>query len=60
MKEKRPNTMVAIFGFNRYTEKLNGRIAMIAIIVMFLIEYFYNINLIKLLYLDIKLTKFLF
>lgn len=41
--------MIAIFGFNSYTECLNGRIAMLALPIIFFIEFFSGIKLTKLL-----------
>ena len=51
LSDKRPNIMLAVYGFNRYTEQLNGRVAMIAIIIIFMIESVYNINILSYLYL---------
>lgn len=50
MFEKKPTIIVAIFGFNRYTEQLNGRIAMVAIIIIFIIEALYGVKITKLLF----------
>jgi len=36
--EKRPNFKVAVFGFNQFAETLNGRIAMVAFVIITLLE----------------------
>jgi hypothetical protein len=48
--EKRPNFKVAIFGFNQFAETLNGRIAMIAFVIITLIEFIFNVRLTDILF----------
>jgi len=48
--DERPNTMISIIGFNKYTEQLNGRVAMIAIVIIFFIELIFKIKLTKIIF----------
>jgi hypothetical protein len=52
VKKRKNNTDIpdfssSYFGFNQFSEKLNGRIAMIALFIIFFIEYCFSIKIFK-------------
>jgi hypothetical protein len=42
-----PDFSSSYYGFNKFSEKLNGRIAMIALFIIFVIEYYFDIKIFK-------------
>jgi len=52
-KNEIPDFSSSYFGFNKFSEKLNGRIAMISFVIIFLIEYIFHVKILDILSLKI-------